>query len=102
MITYIPLLVFGGKDDDITDVACRDAFTEGFSIDAKLNLWKNVGAVPLTRSCLLSDMVCHEVVVEPDGNVDVYTDPEGNMLADLKFQNKVCCNMLTLKGFDGK
>ena len=40
-------------------------------------------------------MVRHEVLVEPDGTVDVDTDHEGNMLADLEFQNKVCCNMLT-------
>ena len=102
MITDLPLLVFGGKYDGITDVACRDTFTEGFSIDANLNFWKKYGAVPLTRQCLLYDMVRHEVLVEPDGTVDVDTDPEGKMVADLEFQNKVCCNMLTLKGFDGK
>ena len=62
------------------------------------------GAIPLTRLCFLYDMVQHEVVVEPDGNVDVdtYIDPEGNMLAKMEFQNKLCCNMLNLKGFDGK
>ena len=102
IITDLPLLVFGGRYDGITNVACRDAFTEGFSIDAKLNLWKKCGSVPLTRSCLLSDMVRHDVVVEPDGTVDVDTDPEGKMLADLEFQNKVCCNMLALKGLYGK
>ena len=82
MIAYLPLLVFGGKDDGITDAEKRYAFTEGFSIDAKLNFWKKCGAVPLTISCLLSDMVRHEVVVEPDGTVDVDTDPEGKVLAD--------------------
>ena len=102
MITDLPLLVFGGKYDGITDVACRDNFTEGFSIDANLNFWMKCGAVPLTISCLLYDMVRNEVVVEPDGTVDVDTDPEGKMLAYLDFQNKLCCNMLTLKGFDGK
>ena len=51
---------------------------------------------------MFSDMVRHEVVVEPYGTVDVDTDHEGKLLADLKFQNKVCCNKLTLKGFDGK
>ena len=90
MINDLPLLVFEGKYHGITDVACRDAFTEGFSINENLNLWKKCGAVPLTRLCLLSDMVRHEEVVEPDGTVDVDTDPEGKMLADLEFQNKVC------------
>ena len=52
--------------------------------------------------CLLSDMVRHEVVVEPDGTVDVGTYPEGKMLADLEFHNKICCNILTLKGSDDK
>ena len=102
IITDLPLLVFGGKDYGITDVACRYAFTEGCIINANLNFWKKCGAVPLTISYLLSDMVHHEVVVEPDGTVDVDTDPEVKMLADLEFQNKVCCNMSTLKGFDGK
>ena len=102
MVTDLLLLVFGGKYDCITDVACRYAFTEGFSIDANLNFWKKCGAVPLTRLCLLYDMVRHEVLVEPYGTVDVDTYPEGKMLADLEFQNKVCCNMLTLKGLDGK
>ena len=54
MITDLPLLVFGVTDDGITNVACRDAFIEGFSIDANLNLWKKCGAVPLTRSCLFA------------------------------------------------
>ena len=63
MITDLPLLVFGGKDDGITYVEYRDTFTEVFSIDANLNFWMKCGAVPLTISCLLSDMVCHEVVV---------------------------------------
>ena len=48
-LPLLPLLVFGGKYYGITDVACRDAFTEGFSIDANLNFWKKCGAVPLTR-----------------------------------------------------
>ena len=85
MITDLPLLVFGVTDDGITNVACRDAFIEGFSIDANLNLWKKCGAVPLTRSCLFSDMVRHEVVVESDGTVDIDTYPEGKILVDLEF-----------------
>ena len=44
----------------------------------------------------------HEVVFEPDGTVDIDTDPEGKMLAELEFQNKACCNVLTLKVFNGK
>ena len=55
MIADLPLLVFGGKYYGITDVARIDAFTEGFSIDANLIFWKECGAVPLTRSCFLSD-----------------------------------------------
>ena len=63
MITDLQLIVFGVKYYGITDVVCRYAFTEGFSINANLNFWKRCGAVTLTRSCLLSDMVRHEVVV---------------------------------------
>ena len=102
MITDITLLVFGGTKDGITNVACRYVFTEGFSIDANFNFWKKCGAVPLTRFCLLSDMVLRKVVIVPHETVDVDTDSEGKMLAYLELQNKVYCNMLTLKGFDGK
>ena len=62
MITDLSLLLFGVKDDGIADVACIYAFTEGFSIDANLNFRIKCGAVPLTRSCLLSNMVRHEEV----------------------------------------
>ena len=37
MLTDITLLLFGGKYDGTTDVACIDTFTEGFSIDENLN-----------------------------------------------------------------
>ena len=40
MITDLPLLVFGGKYDGITDVACGYAFIEEFIIDTNLNCWK--------------------------------------------------------------
>ena len=102
MLTDLRLLSFGGKYDGITDVACIDAFTEGCSIDANFNFWKKCGAVPLTRLCWLSDMVLRTVVIVPHETVDVDTDSEGKMLAYLELQNKVYCNMLTLKGFDGK
>ena len=84
MITDIPFVLFGVKSYGITNVACRDAFTEGFNINSNLNCWKKCGAVPLTRLCLLSDMVRHEVVVESYGTVDVDTDPEDKMVADLE------------------
>ena len=75
MITDLPLIVFVGKNYGIADVSCRDVFIEGFSIDANFNYWKKCGAVTLPRSCLLSDTVRHEVIVEPNRAVGVDTDP---------------------------
>jgi hypothetical protein len=45
------LLVFGGADPD-TGLHLPSAFEEEFSRVNCLNLWKKIGAAPLTRACL--------------------------------------------------
>ena len=47
-------------------------------------------------------MVRHQFVLKLDGAIDVDTDPEAKILMELEFQNKVCCDMLSSRGFDGQ
>lgn len=67
MITDLPLLVLGVKDEKSTDIECKDDFTKTCSVKDNLNCWKKCGAVPLTRSGFLSSMVCHEVFLTQMG-----------------------------------
>ena len=99
-ITDLPLLVFGGRDTS-TNVDIRDSFSSAFSVDANISCWKKCGAVPLTRSSLLSNQVRHEVVVEDNGTIDLESDPQVLLLANLELQNKTHCAILDSKGFDG-
>mmetsp|Transcript_13382 Transcript_13382/g.31511 ORF Transcript_13382/g.31511 Transcript_13382/m.31511 type:complete len:575 (+) Transcript_13382:842-2566(+) len=55
----IGLLVFGGEDPVTKIGGYKDAFAVGFSKDRNLAAWASVGAAPLTRRCLESEMVAH-------------------------------------------
>jgi len=55
----------------------------------------------MTRSALQSDQVRHEVVVEVYDTIDVDIDPNANLLYNLDMENKMCCTVLTSKGYDG-
>jgi hypothetical protein len=60
-----------------------------------------VGAVPLTRNCLTSDQVRHEIVVAADGTVDADADPQTSLFLQLESCNKLCFDLLSASGFDG-
>jgi len=78
-----------------------DAFTASFSVESNLNVWKKVGAVPLTRACLSSPLVRYQAVPNANGVIDLTTDPliaQGMALED---HNKLCCDLLLAEGFDG-
>ena len=72
-----------------------------FSVDANISCQKKCGAVPLTQSSLLSNQMRHEVVVEDDGTIDLVIDHQVVLLVNLELQNKTCCAILSMKGFDG-
>ena len=86
-IIDLPLLVFGSIDNS-TNVNIRDNFPSTFSVDTNISCWKKCGAVPLTRSSLLSNQVRHEVVVEDSGTIDLERDPQVVLLENLELQNK--------------
>ena len=97
----LPLLVFGGQSGDVT---LRDAFTAGFSIERNLACWAKVGAAPLTRNCLASEQVRHEVVMNGVGDaatVDTNADPHTAHLLALEQLNNLSCDLLNARGFDG-
>ena len=97
--TDLGLLVFGGQVDDSLELV--NAFEIAFSKEKNLHAWQFVGAVPLTRNCLDSDQVIHEIVVSADGTVDVEADPETAKYMQLEAHNKLCCDLLSARGFDG-
>ena len=60
-----------------------------------------MGAVPLTRNCLDSEQVIHEIAVSADATVDAEADPETAKYMQLEAHNKLCCDLLSARGFDG-
>ena len=42
LISDLPLLVFGGKDEGCTDDVVQDCFSAAFSVEANLKFWENV------------------------------------------------------------
>jgi len=90
LISNLPLLVVGGKDEGYIDDVVQDFFSRSLSVEANLKYWGNFWAVLLTRSALQSDQVLHEVVVEVNGTIDVDTYPKANLLYNLEMENKMC------------
>ena len=62
---------------------------------------KIVGAVTVTRNCLKSDQVRHEIVVAADGTVDADADPQTSLFLQLESCNKLCCDSLSESGLTG-
>ena len=56
----LALLVFGGKDPE-TGLVLPEAFEFGFGREECLNLWRKVGAAPLTRACLKDSRVARAI-----------------------------------------
>jgi hypothetical protein len=106
-MTDIPLIIFGrtvtgknkanGKNMTTT---LRDAFAESFSKEKCKACWEKVGAVPLTRHCLKSEGVRHELVVDENGVIDMDGNPTAVYLQSLEAHNKLCCDILLSNGFD--
>jgi hypothetical protein len=88
------MLIFGGKDESLE---LPNLFAQYFSIKKMKHFWEKVGAVPLTRRCLLSPQVRHEIVMR-DGAIDLTADPQATHLATM---NKEACNKLCSLGYKG-
>ena len=101
-VTDLPLLVFGGTCSK-TGVQLPDTFNSAFSVEANLACWKKCGAVPLTRSPLLSNNVRHEVPMGAAAALVEGTDedPAVQQLRRLEEMNHFHCDYLSMNGFDG-
>jgi hypothetical protein len=106
-ITDLPFLVFGGKCDKC-GVKIENSFQEAFDHKSNLSVWKECGAVPLTRSAMHSNKVRHEVptfgaLTVQEGLTDISTE-RGRAVQKLKqldAHNLFYCKVLTDNGYDG-
>ena len=99
-INDLPLLVFG-REETPSQVKLQDAFNDAFKIMNVRRSWIKCGAVPLTRQCLNSPKVRHELAVDRQGNVDQTSDPETKRLLSIEQANAMACDYLNGFGFDG-
>ncbi|TAH02125.1 MAG: hypothetical protein EAZ17_03930 [Sphingobacteriales bacterium] len=98
-ISDLPLLVFGGVvNDDLSLIPC---FDRSFGHESNRRAWESVGACPLTRKCLDSKKVRHEIVEEEDGTYNLEADPMSSLFLQLETHNTLCCDLLSSVGFDG-
>ena len=58
--------------------------------------------VPFTHSSLLCNQVQYQVVVEADGTIDVDSDSEALLLANMAQDNAFYCISLSSKGYYGQ
>ena len=91
------MLIFGGKEESLE---LPNLFARYFSIKKMKHFWEEVGAVPLTRRCLLSPQVRHEIVMR-DGAIDLSADPQATHLATILAKNKEACDKLCDLGYKG-
>ena len=89
----VGLIVFGGMDSVSNIVVSESAFEIGFSIEQNCEVWKKVGAAPLTRSCLQNhNQVCQEM---GDSN-----DMTNNTMKLIQSTNDLSTFFLKKHGYD--
>ena len=103
-VTDLPLLVFGGTCQR-TGVQLMDTFNQAFSVETNLSSWKKRGAVPLTRSPLLSKNVRHEIATGTaatllHGTESVAERAAVEQLKRIEEMNHFHCDFLSMNGFD--
>ena len=91
----IGLLVFGGKDPE-TGEELSNAFEAAFSKSVNIKAWERVGAVPLTRHCLKSLKVRHEL-----GKGGEEDDPLAEEYRNMQTVNDMSVSWLNIHGFHG-
>jgi len=94
-MTTFGLIVYGGTIPvgPSTTVTCRNALAETFDVASNLTSWREVGAVPHTRTCLTNSKARHDGTDERDPNFDIYQD--------IQSQNDFSTAQLNLMGFRG-
>ena len=78
-----------------------DSYETAFGFDRNKDVWDTIGIVPFNRKCLKDDMVKHEVVILPNGEIDYDADPQTKELLEKESRNKEAVIVLNENGFDG-
>ncbi len=96
------LIMFGGKADDTepTSPMLENPFEKAFKRESNLKSWKAVGAVPLTRNCLNSPLVRHEITTT-NGEVDNSLDPMSERYAEIEGRHNQFIEVLNEAGYLG-
>ena len=89
----VGLLVFGGMDPVSKVVVSESAFDVAFSKDRNCEVWKKVGAAPLTRACLQN----HNQVRREMGDAE---DATNNIMQLIQSTNNLSTFFLKEHGFD--
>jgi hypothetical protein len=89
--------IFGRKEESLK---LPNLFAQYFSIKKMKHFWEKVGAVPLTRRCLLSPQVRHEIVMRY-GAINLTADPHATHLATILAKNKEAWDKLCSLGYKG-
>jgi len=97
----IPLLVFDKRFGWDEDVVLEHAFDKAFSVDKSKDAWSKIGISPFTRKCLEDSKVSHELVMLPDGTIDLDTDPATVPLIAGEEKNTTAVGILNAGGFQG-
>ena len=91
----ITILVFGDGDK------LRNKFNDNFGVDINLAIWKLIGISPFTCKCLEDNKVKHEIVVLPDGTIDIEADPLTTKLIIIEQENIKATNFIIDNGYAG-
>jgi hypothetical protein len=96
------LLVYGGKADETepTSPTLENSFEKGFDVESNKKSWKKIGAVPLTRNCMNSPLVRHEITTT-NGQVDNSLDPMSERYAEIERTHNRFIDILNEAGYLG-
>ena len=98
----IPLLGFGKTTKTIYEaVVLEHTFELAFGIERSKHVWRKIGISPFMRNCLLDNNVAHELIVLPDGSINMEADPLILALVDYEKQNSKAIKLLKKGGFNG-
>lgn len=96
----IPLLVFGKRFGWNEDVILEQAFDDAFFVEKSKAAWDKIGISPFTQKCLQDSNIAHELIVLPDGTIDVDADPATIALITEEKKNTKAVNILNEGGFN--
>ena len=95
----IPLLVFGKRAGWNEDITLEPAFDNALSVDRSKVVWSKIRISPFTHQCLRDSKVGHELILLPDGTIDLETGPSSIALIGFKEKNNVAIDVLNSGGF---